>query len=217
MYVGIVIHSDKDNEGVIGKILESLGIDYDIIEIYRTGRIDGAYSHIILTGGPMGAYEEEKYPFLREEKSFLRKFVMNSGKVLGICLGAQILADALGGRAYPHIKERGWVRIRKIASHPVCSGLPDLLHVFQWHGDSFDLPPGSKLLYAGETVRNQFFTSGSATGVQFHPEVTLETIREWSKNEMDAETRKQLIEKSVELIDDLHNTCKKILENFVTI
>ncbi len=215
MLTGIVIHSEKDNEGIIGKILDSMGVNYEIIEIYRTGKIDDTYSHIILTGGPMGAYEEEKYTFLRTEKDHIRKFVQNGGKVLGICLGAQILADALGGRAYPHLKERGWVKIKRINDHPVCRGLPAIMDVFQWHSDSFDLPPGSKLLYAGDVVRNQFFTSGYATGVQFHPEVTLKTIREWSKNEMDGDSRKRLIEKSSKLIEGLHEICEKILENFL--
>ena len=215
MLVGIIIHSDKNNEGIISRILESEGIDFELIKIYKSGQIEGEYTHLIITGGSMGAYEEDKYPYLRTEKAYIRDFLSQGGYVFGICLGAQILADTLGGQVYPYIKERGWVEIRKIAQHPICKNLPETLKVFQWHGDTFDLPPGSTLLYEGDTVKNQFFVLKNAIGVQFHPEVTLETIKEWSKDLQNDEERRKLIDESTALIDELHELCKTLLLNFL--
>lgn len=139
---------------------------------------------LIIMGGPMGVYETEKYPWLQAEKKFIRKAIENNKKVLGICLGAQLIAAAMGAKVYPNReKEIGWFPV-----HPTAldySG--DLIHqilksspmVFHWHGDTFDLPPGAVNHAYTTTCCHQLFSLGkNVLGVQFHFEATGETIRQ---------------------------------------
>src|SRR5204863_2879167 len=103
---------------------------------------------------------------------------------LGVCLGAQLLAKAVGAEVYRHRqKEIGWYGIEltpEALDDPLFAGLPSTQTVFQWHGDTFDLPEGAVLLAKGATCRHQAFRLGRAAyGVQFHPEMTLEMVGDW--------------------------------------
>jgi len=132
-------------------------------------------------GGIMGAYEEKEFPFLVKEKEWLREHVAQNTPILGICLGCQILADALGGKAYPSSKfEVGYPKMELTTegkSDPVISQLKDPMLVH--HGDTWDLPPKGTLL--ASTVFPQAFRLGSAFGVQFHPEATPIELEGWAK------------------------------------
>ncbi|RXT06538.1 type 1 glutamine amidotransferase [Ammoniphilus sp. CFH 90114] len=137
---------------------------------------------LIILGGRMGAYEEEKYPWLREEKEFIRQAVQQKKGVLGICLGAQMIADALGGRAYPHVhSEIGWWPLEfteEVRNNPFPQEFCSSLNMFQFHSDTFDLPDGAVQLATSTACKNQAFVYGErVVGLQFHPEFTLEMIR----------------------------------------
>ncbi|BBI32788.1 type 1 glutamine amidotransferase [Cohnella abietis] len=142
---------------------------------------------LIILGGPMSAYEEDRYPWLIQEKEFIRQAIQLEKKILGICLGAQLLAELLGGKVYPAAhKEIGWHQvIRTEDRHHWFNEMPMYFHSFQWHGDTFDLPKGAKLLAYSEACEHQAFGYGdNILGLQFHLETTpvcLTTmLKEWS-------------------------------------
>ncbi|MDD5254793.1 MAG: type 1 glutamine amidotransferase [Candidatus Omnitrophica bacterium] len=139
---------------------------------------------LVLLGGPMNVYEDERYPFLNKEESFLKEALRCSIPILGICLGAQVLAKACGAtiRKNP-VKEIGWYPVG-LSEHgrgdALFGGLPETLNVFQWHYDTFDIPAGACRLAEGAACRNQAFRFGAnAYGLQFHIEVTPQMIGSW--------------------------------------
>jgi GMP synthase (glutamine-hydrolysing) len=132
----------------------------------------------------MNVYEEDLYPFLREEDLFIKEAIQRGKQILGICLGSQLIAKALGARVFKApVKEIGWydVSLTKTgANDSLFSNLSKIFSVFQWHGDTFEIPKGGKLLVTSTSVPHQAFQYGDNTyGLQFHLEVTEEMIREW--------------------------------------
>src|SRR5512139_184177 len=137
---------------------------------------------LVVLGGPVGAYEDHSYPFLRDELAILEARLDAGRPTVGICLGAQLIARALGSRVYPAgTKEIGWgpVALSDAGREGPLRHLEgqDLLH---WHGDTFDLPEGCTLLASTEICRNQAFSRGSnLLALQFHPEVTAAGFEPW--------------------------------------
>jgi GMP synthase (glutamine-hydrolysing) len=136
---------------------------------------------LIVLGGPIGAYEDELYPFLREELKLLEHRLANRRPVLGICLGAQLIARALGARVYPGPgKEIGWSTLQLTkagrARLPSLEGIP----VLHWHGDTFDLPAGADLLASTALCTRQAFAiDDHVLAFQFHPEVWAYGFERW--------------------------------------
>jgi GMP synthase (glutamine-hydrolysing) len=144
--------------------------------------LDGADGLVVL-GGVMDADETDDYPHLQQAMGLLRDAAARRAPALGICLGAQLAAEALGGRAYPGPagEELGWTRIELTEAgraDPVTGVLQDPVELFEWHHDTFDPPPGATLL-AGGGVYPQAFRLGSVVAVQFHPEVDGPMLRGW--------------------------------------
>ncbi|MEJ8303917.1 type 1 glutamine amidotransferase [Saccharibacillus sacchari] len=130
---------------------------------------------LIVGGSPTSAYDDENTPWLVPEKAFVREAIDRHIKVFGICFGAQMLAELLGGRAYRHsVKEIGWHTIRRgHQSHPALDVLPESFRSLQWHGDTFDLPPGATLLAGSDYCSNQAYAWGDhVLAVQFHLETS---------------------------------------------
>ena len=137
---------------------------------------------LIVLGGPIGAYEDPSYPFLVDELALLERRLGADRPTLGICLGAQLIARALGGRVYPTgVKEIGWGPLT-LSSAGQAGALRHLdgFDVLHWHGDTFDLPDGCELLASTAVCRNQAFARGSnLLALQFHPEVDERGIERW--------------------------------------
>jgi GMP synthase (glutamine-hydrolysing) len=137
---------------------------------------------LVVLGGPIGAYEEDKYPFLADEIAIIEKRLNFARPALGICLGAQLFARALHARVFPGpAKEIGWAPVTLTSEgkrSPIrfLDGVP-LLH---WHGDTFDLPEGAQLLASTAVCQNQAFSYGkSVLAFQFHPEASAKGFERW--------------------------------------
>ena len=139
-----------------------------------------SFDWLVIVGGTMSVYEEAKYPWLASEKKFIKKAIAADKVVLGICLGAQLISEALGGNVRKNpCKEIGWFPVsltEETKDSPVFSALPGRFMAFQWHGDTFSIPPGARRLATSEACPNQAFEIGRAIGVQFHPESSEESI-----------------------------------------
>jgi GMP synthase-like glutamine amidotransferase len=137
---------------------------------------------LIVMGGPMGTYEEDKYAWLKPEKDFIRAVIGAGKKVLGICLGSQLVAEALGAKVYPHKqKEIGWWPVKKnkdAIANPLVQTLPDEFTSFHWHGDTFDLPAGAVHLLQTDACPHQaFLFDNRVMGLQFHMEAMPEQVK----------------------------------------
>jgi len=142
-----------------------------------------AFDVVIAMGGPMGAYEDTAYPWLAPERALLSAAASAGTACIGVCLGAQLLAASIGGRAYPGpAPEIGVLQVELTApgrADPVTSALPPSFPVLQWHGDTFDLPPDAVVLASSAAYPRQVYRWRNALGVQFHAEVTAAMARTW--------------------------------------
>lgn len=135
---------------------------------------------LIMMGGTMSVNDEKELPWLVPEKEFVRRAVAAGKVVIGVCLGAQMIASALGAKVYRNReKEIGWYPLKKapgITSGPFAD-FPDHIHVFHWHGETFDLPKGARAIAASEATKNQIFTLGdNVIGFQCHLETTAASL-----------------------------------------
>ncbi len=185
--VVIVQQVPHEGPGVVGRMLRRLSADTEVVRAYRGDRIPrsvGPGAALVILGGPMGAYEEGKYPFLTDELRLIESALKAGTPVLGICLGAQLMARAAGARVYRGgAKEIGWYPLHLTEEgrrDSLLLGLPSELRVFQWHGDTFDVPRGGVNLASSELFPHQLVRLGRrAYALQFHLEVTEEMVYEW--------------------------------------
>lgn len=138
---------------------------------------------LIVMGGPMNIHEEREYPWLAAEKQAIRAAIGAGRRVLGICLGAQLVADVLGGRVTrnPH-REIGWFPVERVATDPSCTVFADFparFEAYHWHGDTFTLPPGARQLARSAACAQQAYVQGErVVGLQFHLETTPQSAAE---------------------------------------
>lgn len=142
---------------------------------------------LVVMGGPMGVYEDDKYSFLTEECRLIAELVHRQRPVLGVCLGSQLLAKALGAKVFPgHQSEIGFGSVELTAEggqDPLFAKLDSPLPAFHWHGDTFDLPSGAVLLASSEIYPHQAFRFGKfAYGLQFHVEPNGDTWSRWREH-----------------------------------
>ncbi len=133
--------------------------------------------NVVVLGGHMGAYDIDKFPYLLNEKKWLKDFVSNNNNLLGICLGSQMLADAIGGRAYLAKEVEFGIKKLKFSSDNDLINKFNNQDVFMWHRDSFTLP--KEVCVIASTDYPQIFKYKSSIGIQFHPEVTIELFDNW--------------------------------------
>ncbi|HJV77435.1 MAG TPA: type 1 glutamine amidotransferase [Paludibacter sp.] len=173
-------------------------------ENYQLPTIDDI-DWLIVMGGPMGVYDETQYPWLAEEKAFIRQAIGKGKTVIGICLGSQLIAEVLGAKVYPNKqKEIGWfdVKLSETAkTHPLFVGFEDKFPVFHWHGDTFDLPAGSTHLISSDACLNQaFLYNGNVLGLQFHVEVTGQTLSGMVENGLHELAQSETIQSAEQIL-----------------
>jgi len=185
----ILQHVEWEGPGLIAAEAQRRGLRTDIRRLDLGAGIPepDEIRGLIVMGGPMGAYETDKYPFLAGECSLIAELVRRERPVLGVCLGAQLLAKALGGKVFPgHGPETGFGFVELTAEwkrDAVFGPNEPSVPVFHWHGDTFDLPAGATLLASSAEYPHQAFCCGSRTyGLQFHIEPDLNTWSAWGEH-----------------------------------
>lgn len=173
--------------GIYGDLLKTARIPFQTIRADRGVPLPAATSAtaVIVLGGYMGVNDVEQFPSLRGVKNFVRDCVSANTPFFGICLGGQLLAETLGGKVTDkHCDEKGLCALTLTGagqSDPLFTGVPASFSAFQWHNDSFSLPPAATLLASSTACPGQAFRFGRAWGVQFHPEVDLAIVQDWTK------------------------------------
>jgi GMP synthase (glutamine-hydrolysing) len=200
-----VIHGEKVRAGVFGDVVAERGYELEEWSLAWNKPLPrplDAYAGVLVFGGAMHADQDQHHPWLREENMFLQRLLDLHRPVLGICLGAQLLAKAAHARVYPAAEaEIGWHPVElthAAADDPLLGRLPERFDAFQWHYYTHDLPAGAVELARGQVCTQAFRLGDSAWGVQFHPEVTLTQIESWVSDdepvpeELVAETRERI-------------------------
>jgi GMP synthase (glutamine-hydrolysing) len=177
-------HVPFEGLGRIEPELLSHGIEFEYADLYASEppASPAGYDGLIFLGGPMSVNDD--LAFLRREEDYIRKAIDRGIPILGVCLGAQLTAHALGAQVRRNgVKEIGWYEVLLTPAgrdDPVFAAFRESETVFHWHGETFDLPPGAELLASSERCRNQAFRIGKTLyGMQFHLEVTPAMIAAW--------------------------------------
>jgi GMP synthase-like glutamine amidotransferase len=201
MSVLIIKNTASEGPGTIQDFLRDAPLTYFVRDLEAGESLPDLddFSHLVIMGGPMAVYEMHRYPFLINEALLIDKAIKANKHVLGVCLGAQMIAHVLGARVYHgKQKEIGWYEVSLTDNgikDPCMSQLvvdgKNAAQVFQWHGDTFDLPRGAVRLASSSLYPNQAFRfSDNVYALQFHIEVTPSIVREWLKNEKGVDFKK---------------------------
>ena len=182
----VVQHEPSSPPGLLAPAAAATGVELQVVEAPGEPvpvALDGADGLVVL-GGAMDFDETDAYPHLARTMDLLADAAARSAPALGICLGAQLAAAALGGRAYPGPagEEIGWTKVELTdagRADPVIGALQEPAELFEWHHDTFDPPPGATLLAGGAVYPSQAFRLGSVVAVQFHPEVDGPLLAGW--------------------------------------
>jgi GMP synthase-like glutamine amidotransferase len=189
----ILQHADFESAGSILTWASVHGITTSTSHLDKNEALPGLadFNLLVVMGGPMNVDEEKQYSWLRPEKELIRNAINRGIPTLGICLGAQLIASALGARVSQNpVKEIGWYPVEfdlQEISEPLRSDLSDVFppsaEVFHWHGDTFDLPLGAAGFASSQGCKNQAFTLGNTViALQFHLEATPESIEDLIQN-----------------------------------
>jgi GMP synthase (glutamine-hydrolysing) len=213
MDIRILQHVASESPGIIGDLLESRKMPFSIAHLYETNELPpiAHATHLIVLGGPMSVHDETEFPFLCKEKAQIRQFVKERKPVLGICLGAQLIASALGAPVTKFLPENGWCPIKTVNSS--LPALPPFFYAFQLHEDTFGIPPGGTLICTGERVQNQAFIVGCAVGLQFHVELTRELVRVWTRG-MPEKEQATITRESDRYLAESNRICAEVIRAF---
>lgn len=214
----VIKHIENEGPGTLGDYLQARGVTLETVSLHNgesLPRDADDYAAIVSMGGPMNVYEEDKYPFLAEETHFLASLANPEIPALGVCLGAQMIAKARGGKVTRSPEEEiGWgtVSLTEAGGEDLLfKGLPETLDVLQWHGDMFHIPEGGSLLASGDRCPHQAFRFGAAFGLQFHVEVDRPMLSDWFKDNKDLSA---ILNRYDELEKDLREKAELMYSNF---
>ena len=190
MRMAVLQHVPFEGPAAIADWAAAHGADLTISHLYRGDPLPAMadFDMLAAMGGPMSVNDETQYAWLTPEIALVRDAIGAGKIVLGVCLGAQIIAKALGAKVYvAQRKEIGWFEVKRTeAAHPIFDGLPAAFTVFHWHGETFDLPAGAVRLAETASTPNQAFAIGSRVlGLQFHMEATPASVAGLVQNAAD--------------------------------
>ena len=215
----VFMHVETEGPGTLSWFMDSLGIRIRKIRLYKGENPPGdasKFDAIISMGGPMNVDEEDDYPFMKKEVAFLKRAITANIPVLGICLGAQLVAKACCARVNKmNEEERGWKKVfltDEGKRDSIFQRLPDYLNVFQWHGDTFEIPYGGELLATARDCPHQAFRYRNAYGFQFHIEVTDNIVKEWFNDHSELSV---YMNKLMSIEREYYAQAKQIYANFI--
>jgi GMP synthase-like glutamine amidotransferase len=184
MRIQCLQHVQFETPGAIEKWASDNGHVCSTVRLYAGHELPSvdAWDWLVILGGPMSVHDESEHPWLIEEKRYIREALDTGKTVIGICLGAQLIADVSGARVYPNEqKEIGWFPVQWTTIGQTLlpfESFPAAPVVFHWHGETFELPEGAALLASSEACRNQAFVlNGTVFGFQFHLEMMEDNVR----------------------------------------
>ena len=218
-------HVFYESPGYISKWAEQNDFEIEDISCWKNPKYPDPkdVKRLLIMGGPMGVYEAKDYPWILDEIRFIRTVIDAGNKVLGICLGSQLIAAAMGAKVYPNdYQEIGWFEIRwneAAYKHPLAYGVSNHSKVYHHHGDTFDLPENAVLLASSEGCKHQAFAIGNnVLALQFHMEVNKELIEDMMFHSAElvpgtfVQDRKQ-IEDGIYDVMQNHTDLASLLEN----
>lgn len=227
----VIVHVSCEGPGLFAPLLKDRGVDVRVVDVEQgdslPDRLDGIDALVVM-GGPMNAYEEDEYPFLRQEDMLLRQAIAEDVPVMGVCLGAQLLAKAAGARVYRSpVPEFAWSHVQLTPAgrrDPLFDGIDTDMLVFQWHADTFDVPASGELIVTSPPVPNQAIRVGRrAYGLQFHIELDRRLLDLWmevapkERGDLDAQSIRRIRERFEQCETLLARQAERIAENFYRI
>ena len=216
MKIAAFQHVPNEPLGYFETFFAEKGIPFEYIRLFETNEVPRTDAdHLVFLGGPMSVNDEQEFPWLKEEKELIRRAVKKKDRVLGICLGAQLIASAHGAPVYKYVTETGWTTVhREPVSDRVFSRFPEQFPVFQLHGETFGIPYGGIRVCSGDRVKNQALAIETALGLQFHLELTEEIVQDWSRG-LRKFTRESIRRDTPRFLPESNRLCRIIAEDFI--
>jgi GMP synthase-like glutamine amidotransferase len=219
-------HIAFEGPAAIAVWAQQRGHELQVENVFQNAQLPSpeTFDALLIMGGPMNAYEDAKYPWLAKEKNYIRSAIAAGKHVIGICLGAQLIAHALGAPVTSGLeKEIGWFTIHRDADCPETAQLPDALRVLHWHGDTFALPQGARRIALSAACANQgFLYKERVLALQCHLEITPESLAlliAACSNELEAgpyiQTADAMLAEPVESFQCMHTTLFEMLDVLV--
>ncbi|MDX1918310.1 MAG: type 1 glutamine amidotransferase [Candidatus Caenarcaniphilales bacterium] len=219
MRIAILQHLPFESAGLILDWASEQGHELETLRLYEKTQFPSleTFDLLVILGGSMSVHDEEIYPCLRSEKEFIYRAIEGYKSVLGICLGAQLIAQALGANVYPaSSKEIGWFPVKLLPEkeHSLLRDFPEIIMPLHWHGETFDLPRGSFRLAETCICSNQAFQyTDRVLGLQFHLEVSQESLNELVSECMhEIDSAKSFQQRSVRILSDSQSQISKLTE-----